>query len=160
MRAIYAGATAALFRLLAMAVLIIGFTAPSVAQTLTPVSITIKGGQVRTFQIEIADTPEAREKGLMFRESMPLDQGMLFVFDREAPVAFWMKNTLIPLDMLFIRADGTIINIYPMARPHDETPIPARAPVRYVLEINGGVAAMLGIRAGDKVTLPKPATAP
>lgn len=119
-----------------------------------PLVITTGSGTDRVFKIEVADEPHEREKGLMFRQSMALNEGMLFVFDRDAPVAFWMKNTLISLDMLFIRADGTIATIHERAKPHDETSIPSRAIVRYVLEINGGLARMLGIRPGDKVTLP------
>lgn len=111
-------------------------------------------GEERLFRVEIAATPEAQERGLMFRKSMPADHGMLFVFDRQMPRSFWMKNTYIPLDILFIRADGTIHHIARNAVPLDETPVPSNGPVMHVLEINGGVAQMLGIREGDKVRHP------
>ena len=93
-------------------------------------------------------TPEGRAKGLMFRQHMPEDRGMLFDFEREEPVAMWMRNTYIPLDMLFIRANGVVHRVHERAQPLDETTIPAGAPVRFVLELNGGVAAKLGIKAG------------
>lgn len=105
------------------------------------------------FRIEIADTVESRTIGLMFREKMDDDAGMLFVFDEqeERERAFWMKNTLIPLDMVFIHKDGKIGHIHPMARPRDLTRVPSNGPTFSVLEINGGMAARLGIRPGDMV---------
>lgn len=108
----------------------------------------------RSFSVEIADTPRARELGLMFRTTLSPDAGMLFDFHDSEPVAFWMKNTLIPLDMLFIRADGRIANIRAMATPGDLTPIPSAGPVQAVLELAGGTAARLGIKAGDRVRHP------
>ena len=86
----------------------------------------------------------------MFTRSLGADQGMIFPYDPPQSVSFWMKNTLIPLDMLFIRADGTIARIS-TAKPLDESPVPAGEPVAAVLEIGGGRAAELGIREGDKV---------
>jgi uncharacterized protein len=114
----------------------------------------ISATTTHVFQTEVMKTPEQRSKGLMFRQFMPEDRGMLFDFDREEPVAMWMRNTYIPLDMLFIRANGVIHRIHERAQPLDETTIPAGAPVRYVLEINGGVAAKLGLKAGDRVKHP------
>lgn len=111
-------------------------------------------GEERLFHVEIAATPEAQEHGLMFRKSMPADHGMLFVFDRQMPRSFWMKNTYIPLDILFLQADGEIHHIARNAVPLDETAVPSNGPVMHVLEINGGVAQMLGIREGDKVRHP------
>jgi uncharacterized protein len=119
-----------------------------------PLVITTANGQDRVFQVEVAATPDQRERGLMQRQAMALNAGMLFVFDRDAPVAFWMKNTLISLDMLFVRSDGSIAHIHERAIPLDETAIPSRGSIRYVLEINGGLARTLGIRPGDHVTLP------
>ncbi|MEX6507500.1 DUF192 domain-containing protein [Jiella sp. M17.18] len=101
--------------------------------------------------IEIAATESERETGLMNRSSMPQDHGMLFVFDATGPVAFWMKNTLIPLDMLFIDDKGTVKSIKTNAQPLDETPIPSGVPVRYVLELNGGAAARLDVKTGDRL---------
>lgn len=103
------------------------------------------------FNVEVVDTPESRAKGLMFRTSLAPDAGMLFDFKEERPVSFWMQNTLIPLDMIFIRRDGTIANIHVNARPLDPTSIPSDGPVAFVLEIPGGRSAELGIKAGDTV---------
>jgi uncharacterized protein len=114
----------------------------------------ISGATTHVFQTEVMKTPEQRAKGLMFRQFMPDDRGMLFDFDREEPVTMWMRNTYIPLDMVFIRANGAIHRIHERAQPLDETTISAGAPVRFVLEINGGVAAKLGLKAGDKVRHP------
>ncbi len=114
----------------------------------------VSGTATHVFQTEVMKTPEQRAKGLMFRQFMPEDRGMLFDFDREEPVAMWMRNTYIPLDMVFIRANGTIHRIHERAQPLDETTIPAGAPVRFVLEINAGVAARLGLKSGDRVRHP------
>jgi uncharacterized membrane protein (UPF0127 family) len=115
------------------------------------VPLTIRSASgVHRFTVQIAATPEQQEHGLMFTRSLAPDQGMIFPYDPPQNVAFWMKNTLIPLDMIFIRADGTIARIV-TAKALDETPIPAGEPVAAVLEIRGGRAAELGIRVGDKV---------
>ena len=103
------------------------------------------------FTVEVAETPAQQEQGLMFRHSLAPDRGMIFPYDPPQNVAFWMKNTLIPLDMVFIRADGTIARIA-TAPPLDETPVPAGEPIAGVLELAGGRAAQLGIRAGDRVS--------
>ncbi len=103
------------------------------------------------FSVEIANTEAKREQGLMFRESMPENAGMLFLFGTSKPVEFWMKNTLIPLDMLFIGSDGKIRNIAARAVPLSTVPIPSAGPVVSVLELNGGAADRLGIKAGDQV---------
>ncbi len=107
---------------------------------------------VRRFRVEVADTEASRERGLMYRKSLAADRGMLFDFKTPQPVAFWMKNTLIPLDMLFIAADGRIIAIARNAAPYSETPIPSGGDVLGVLEIRGGRAAETGIEPGDRVT--------
>lgn len=103
------------------------------------------------FTVEVVDTPEDRARGLMFRDSLAPDAGMLFDFHESRPVSFWMQNTLIPLDMLFIKSDGHIANIHVNARPLDPTTIPSDGPVEYVLEIAGGRSTELGIAAGDLV---------
>ncbi|HEX3432227.1 MAG TPA: DUF192 domain-containing protein [Rhizomicrobium sp.] len=103
------------------------------------------------FHVEVAADPASQEKGLMFRKSLAPDAGMLFDFHTPDFQTFWMKNTVIPLDMVFIRADGTISSIAPNATPYSETPIPSYEPVRAVLEINGGRAAQLGILPGEHV---------
>jgi len=106
------------------------------------------------FTVELALTPAEQERGLMFRKSMAPDAGMLFVFDRVEPQVFWMKNTLIPLDMIFIRADGTIANIVEKAPPQTLDPRSSDGPAKAVLELNGGIARFLGINPGDRVVHP------
>jgi uncharacterized membrane protein (UPF0127 family) len=103
------------------------------------------------FNIETVDTEAGRDRGLMFRKSLAPDAGMLFDFFTTQPVEFWMKNTLIPLDMVFIAADGTVKNVHTNAVPQDLTPIPSGAPVRFVLEIAGGRASEIGLEPGDRL---------
>lgn len=103
------------------------------------------------FTVEIADTDELRARGLMFRQRLPEDRGMLFDFEAPRPVSMWMKNTYIPLDMLFIREDGTIAYIAENTVPKSLDTIGISEPVLAVLELAGGVTRKLGIRAGDKV---------
>jgi uncharacterized protein len=103
------------------------------------------------FDVELAVTPAQEEQGLMYREHLDPDAGMLFVFNDTAPRSFWMKNTLIPLDMLFIAADGRIVDIHERAVPLSEDLIPSQVPARAVLELNGGTVARLGIKIGDVV---------
>ncbi|HUO88073.1 MAG TPA: DUF192 domain-containing protein [Rhizomicrobium sp.] len=105
----------------------------------------------QTFRVEIASDHASQERGLMFRSTMDSDAGMLFDLHQSERIAFWMKNTELPLDMLFIRADGTVSSIEPNAVPYSTDPIPSAEPVRAVLEINGGRAYALGIRPGDRV---------
>jgi uncharacterized membrane protein (UPF0127 family) len=109
------------------------------------------GGRDLKFEVELALDDAHRSHGLMFRKKLGPYEGMLFDFFQEMPVSFWMKNTLIPLDMLFIAADGTIKHIHANAVPMTTDAIPSEYPVRAVLEINGGSAALLGIKPGDKV---------
>lgn len=108
----------------------------------------------RTFDVEVMRTDEERARGLMNRRYLPADRGMLFDFKTEQPVAMWMMNTYIPLDMLFIRKDGTIARIEAMTEPLSTRTIPSGENVLGVLEINGGVSAKFGIKAGDKVQHP------
>jgi uncharacterized membrane protein (UPF0127 family) len=103
------------------------------------------------FTVEVVDTAESRAKGLMYVQELADDAGMLFDFEQERLVSFWMRNTFIPLDMIFVGADGEIKNIHVNARPHDESSIPSAAPVQFVLEIPGGRSVELGIEAGDRV---------
>ncbi len=116
--------------------------------------VIVTGGREIKFDVELALNDAERSRGLMFREKLGPYDGMLFDFHREAPVSFWMKNTLIPLDMIFIAADGTIRSIHANAVPHSIETIPSQFPVRGVLEINGGSAKLLGIKPGDKVKHP------
>ena len=108
----------------------------------------------RVFHIELALYPKDQEQGLMNRKSMPQDAGMLFVFNDVDKRVFWMKDTLIPLDMLFIDKDGRINHIHHMARPLDETQITSLRPAKAVLEVNGGITDTLGIKEGDKIIHP------
>jgi uncharacterized membrane protein (UPF0127 family) len=106
------------------------------------------------FTVEVAATPEQQERGLMFRHSLAGDRGMIFPYDPPQDVSFWMKNTLIPLDIVFIRSDGTIVRIT-KAEPMDLSPLPSGEPVAAVLEIRGGRATELGISEGDVVSWAK-----
>jgi uncharacterized membrane protein (UPF0127 family) len=117
------------------------------------------GGPVILF-VEVVDTNKTRASGLMFREELAPNAGMLFDFKREQPVSFWMKNTFIPLDVFFIKADGRIVNIAKRAVPHSERSIASDEPVLGVLETNAGVADRLGIKLGDIVRHPVFGNAP
>lgn len=114
--------------------------------------VTDKGSRV--FTVELALSDAERSVGLMNREQMDAGAGMLFRFDREQRAMMWMKNTLIPLDMLFIRADGVVADIHHDAVPHSEDIIRASQPVLYVLELNGGMAKKIGAKIGDRVFHP------
>jgi uncharacterized membrane protein (UPF0127 family) len=105
----------------------------------------------REFSVEVAADEATRERGLMFRKEVPPGTGMLFDFNPARPVAFWMKNTLIPLDIIFIGVDGRIMNIAERTVPQSLTPVPSEGAARAVLEIAGGAASRLGIRPGDRV---------
>ncbi len=111
----------------------------------------VSGDKRHAFQVEVMRTGEQRARGLMHRRYLPADRGMLFDFARVEPVAMWMENTFIPLDMLFIRADGTIARIAENTEPLSQRTIPSGEPVLSVLEINGGVSRALGIKPGDRV---------
>ena len=106
------------------------------------------------FTVELATTPAQMAQGLMFRKSLAPDAGMLFDYQPPSVATMWMKNTLIPLDMLFVDATGHIVNIHERAVPGSLETIAAAAPVRAVIELNGGTAARLGIRPGDQVIFP------
>ncbi len=113
---------------------------------------TAKGKQ--SFMVELATTPDQMRVGLMFRSDLPADGGMLFIYPSEQQAQFWMQHTVIPLDMLFIGADGHIKHIAQRTIPLDETPIPSVEPVKSVLEVNGGTVERLGIKTGDMVRSP------
>jgi uncharacterized membrane protein (UPF0127 family) len=115
--------------------------------------IATKSG-VHPFSVELATTEAEREKGLMFRKELPEGQGMLFDFHREQDVGFWMQNTYIPLDMIFIKADGRILRIAENAKPMSTDVIPSNGPVRFVLEVIAGTARKMGIAPGDRVASP------
>jgi len=106
------------------------------------------------FTVEVATAPAQQEQGLMFRQHLAPNAGMIFDFGTPQTTSFWMKNTWIPLDMLFVDATGRIINIHERAVPRSLTPIASEAPARAVIELNGGTATRLDIRPGDRVIFP------
>ena len=110
-------------------------------------------GTVR-IAVELALTAEQQARGLMFRESLPSLGGMLFVYPSERNASFWMRNTLIPLDMIFVDAAGVVVRIHEDAVPLDETPIAAGAPSLAVLEVNGGLSRRIGLAPGDELRSP------
>jgi len=110
------------------------------------------GPNAHAFRVEVASTFAEQEKGLMFRKTLGPGEGMIFPQERPQPAAFWMKNTVIPLDIIFIGTDHRVINVAANARPYDLTPLYSAGPVIGVLEIAGGRAAQLGIGTGDPVT--------
>lgn len=155
-----------LFALAAGGLILAGACAPSDAVSASGgtaqgrLAVSIRSGNgVHPFSVEIAKTPDEQQRGLMFRTNIPRGEGMLFTPypaeggpPREA--SFWMKNTPSSLDIIFIRADGTIARIAENAVPFSETPLPSGEPVGAVLEINGGLSSELGIAEGDRVTWP------
>ena len=124
-------------------------------------AVTLRGdwGQAR-FNVEIADTPDERARGLMFRESLPQSSGMLFLYERPQRLSFWMKNTLIELDMIFLDATGTVRSISHRAQPGDLQPKVGGSNLTAVLEINGGLAKALGIAEGSQMRHPAFADGP
>jgi uncharacterized membrane protein (UPF0127 family) len=116
----------------------------------SPLSI-VTATEEHRFTVEIAATESHRSRGLMYRRSMAPDAGMLFDYHQPQVVAMWMANTFIPLDMLFIAADGRIVNIAERTVPQSRMPIPSAEPVQAVLELNGGTVDRLGIKPGDRV---------
>jgi uncharacterized membrane protein (UPF0127 family) len=118
-----------------------------------PLTIRSASGEHR-FVAEVAATPEQQERGLMFRRELGPDRGMIFPYDPPQVVGFWMKNTLIPLDMLFVDGQGRIVSLHERAVPGSLETIGSGAPVRAVVELNGGTVARLGIKPGDRVLFP------
>jgi uncharacterized protein len=127
--------------------------APAVGEGLQSLTIETSTGR-HVFQVEVAADDASRERGLMDRRYMAADHGMLFEFDRDAPVAFWMKNTYIPLDMIFIASSGVVTHVAANAEPLSERIIPSGGPCVAVLELNGGTAASIGLKVGDKIRHP------
>jgi uncharacterized membrane protein (UPF0127 family) len=156
------GAARALFSTLAAALLLVLFlgvsTVSAQAQTAPQcrgdLAILRHDGQLSQFTVEIAATPAERAQGLMGRRQMPTSAGMLFVYPDAREVSFWMHDTPLPLDILYIDATGRVAKIARNATPFDDTPIPSGARVQYVLEINGGLSARLGIREGAELAHP------
>ena len=122
------------------------------AADLEQVQLCVKSkGKTHSFIVEVAETSQQQAKGMMFRTELADDRGMLFPFTEVRMASFWMKNTVIPLDIIFIRPDGVIENIAENAEPYSTIPVESTAPVTAVLELRGGLAAEMGIAAGDKV---------
>jgi uncharacterized membrane protein (UPF0127 family) len=139
--------------------LVMGLLAPPVrasdagsldSQKLQPVTVVTKNGN-QTFAVEFANTPTQRARGLMFKTRLPERQGMLFDFGVEREIQMWMKNTLIPLDMIFIQADGRIHRIEQNTKPGSLRVISSNGPVRAVLEVTAGASKKYGIAPGDRV---------
>jgi uncharacterized membrane protein (UPF0127 family) len=107
-----------------------------------------------TFTLEVADDVAEQRWGLMARESMPSDHGMIFVFEEESPRDFWMKDTLIPLDIVYVDTAGKVVSVKQM-KPRDETPVPSDGAAMYAIELNQGAAQRAGVKAGDVLTIPK-----
>jgi uncharacterized protein len=138
---------------LAALLLVASFATAAPADGLQLLTISGSSG-AHEFSVEVASEPKARAKGLMYRKTLAPDRGMLFDFGEPQQISMWMKNTHISLDMLFIDEEGIISSIARRTTPFSERTIPSNAPVRYVLEINGGRATALGINAGDTVSSP------
>jgi uncharacterized membrane protein (UPF0127 family) len=133
-----------------LALLGVCLTMPA-CQAQPEVTITTQEGRAITFVVEIADTAAKRELGLQYRRDLPADRGMIFLFSHEADQTFWMKNTPIPLDMIFINSQRQVVGIAEQAVPFSLDPRSVGRPSRFVLEINGGLSKRYGIKAGDPV---------
>ena len=116
-----------------------------------PLIIQTASGKQLNFTVEIADTNEQRQRGLMYRKEMAEDAGMIFDFGVSRRVQMWMENTILPLDMLFVDSTGTIRNIKQNAVPYSQDIIDSITDVKYVIELNAGITAKLGIKPGDRV---------
>ena len=127
-----------------------GATHPESGLPVIPLTVS-HDGQSHGFRVEVARTSEEQAKGLMFRRAMGADEGMLFPFDPPRQASFWMKNTVIPLDIVFIGTDGRVLNISANAEPYSLDPRPSEGVTGAVLELNGGRAAELGIAPGARV---------
>jgi len=145
-----------MFRLGSLALLVLALSTPLEALRAAgqqTIEIASKTG-VHSFAVEVVDNDADRAKGLMYRRELPEGRGMLFDFQRDQEVSFWMQNTYIPLDMIFIRGDGRILRIEENTEPLSTRMIPSRGPVRAVLEVIGGTSRKLGIAPGDRVAAP------
>jgi uncharacterized membrane protein (UPF0127 family) len=146
----YARRCAAVF-ILALCAVLGASAAPARAAGQDTIDIVTKTG-VHAFSVELATTPAEQERGLMYRKELPEGHGMLFDFQTAQQVSFWMRNTYIPLDMIFIAADGRIMHIAENAKPMSDDLIPSVRPIRAVLEVIAGTVRKFGIASGDRVT--------
>ena len=124
---------------------------PESGLAIVPLTIA-KGAQSHAFRVEVARTAQEQAKGLMFRTALGPDEGMIFPMNPPRDASFWMRNTVIPLDIIFVGTDRRILNIAANTTPYSETPVPSSGPVIGVLELAGGRAAQLGIGPGDTVS--------
>lgn len=122
------------------------------AQERVTLTVETAGGGRHPFQVEVADDDRERGQGLMYRKELAPEHGMLFIFERQTSIAMWMKNTPLPLDMLFISSDGKVVDLHERAVPFSLDTIASRRRARYVLEVIGGTVDRLGIAVGDKVS--------
>ena len=139
---------------LAMALAALLTLAPARAQEGTEGLVVVTATGPHHFSVEVMRTDAGREKGLMFRKNLPKDRGMLFDFKTEQPVMMWMKNTFLPLDMVFISRSGKVVNVAENAEPLSEAIIASDGPVFAVLEVNAGQARQIGVKPGDEVRHP------
>lgn len=139
-------------KFVALTVFLLLAPAAAWAADLVPLTITTEEGTAHPFEVEVAQTADERAQGLMYRKELGEDRGMLFLFPRRERIAMWMRNTEIPLDMLFISDDGRVTQIHERAVPFSEAIIASRRRVRYVLEVAGGTAERLGLAPGALVT--------
>jgi len=128
---------------------------PTAAPETSPPTVSLQplGGAPIEVEVEVVATPQARARGLMFRETLPEGTGMLFIFPETRPLSFWMRNTPISLDIIFMDPAGTIVKIHADTVPYSEESLPSDAPARFVLEVPGGYCARIGLRAGDHIEL-------
>lgn len=117
--------------------------------------IKASGDTISKLDIEIAESDYEHQTGLMYRESMRKDQGMLFIYDSESVHNFYMKNTYFPLDIIYYGADSTLVSIQKNTTPRDETSLPSEGPSKFILEVNGGLADEWGLKKGDKIDFTK-----
>jgi uncharacterized membrane protein (UPF0127 family) len=142
-------------RLAALACLALVSAAPAAAEALSKATLTLETASgPHQFNVEVATTPQERELGLMLRPSLPENSGMLFLYETPQPIAMWMKNTIVPLDMIFIDSWGKVHRIETNTEPFSLDPIPSDGDVIGILEVNAGVAEKIGLKTGDKVIYP------
>ena len=145
----------ALRRMFGAVALLLTTFAPAFAAALEPLDIETKGG-VRHFQVEVMRTDAERSRGLMFRRDMLPDRGMLFDFEKNDRIFMWMKNTYLPLDMVFFGKDGHVVSVVRDTEPLSERLISSGEPATTVIELNAGTAAKVGIDVGDRLIYPVP----
>lgn len=138
-------------KLFVLSVLMLMLAACAGQNTLPTTTITIHHHE---FTLEIANTPETRERGLMYRDNMPKNHGMIFIFDQAGRVSFWMKNTRIPLDIIYISEQGIVTGIYTL-QPYDERGIHGPPEARFAIELNAGISNEIGLKSGDKLLMPE-----